>query len=515
MMFRPLRCVLFYLLIGLFPICAWATPDEDIELAESLIKQDDCDNALPILATVYKDPASDKKRTLLAINVCAEKTLNYTLKETTELKLLKLEPKNPEVQLRYLDSLFYLSKYKDIISYSRKSKNLVTKDDYWVLLGRSLYEMNENERSILAFSAYLKISTIKKKDEAFYWLIKNHIQLEEFNMAQEYLDKLSVLPEIAPWIKERIQGLQDYITVKNKRFSFSAKLQAGTDNNILRLPEKISDTTVISALYFDYKLLNKSKNTLTVGLDLDYQGYSKNSDYQSMSYAPRIGQAFDMFAKVKGEYLISGGKSQTNFKADQDYLFISAFFYVPASDTFELQPSLTYFENLNNTPTQQYNVSLTANVYFERSFFWFGPFYRISSAPEPEIDATSFSVPVVVKYSLTSRYTQTGALTGYQMSLGESWSLLGQYSITQSKYKPIDLSGFDSTQVDNFEDRADITQSVKLTLGYRQSSQFRYSLAAGISSMTSKGFQGFNTPDVPVNAYTQQQVLLGVTYKSP
>ena len=112
-MLQQLRTFLFFLNLSLFSLLANAV--EDIELAESLVMQDDCENALPILVAIYKSLNSDKKRTLLSINKCAEKNLDYNLKVSTEKKIIQLDPKDLNVQMRYLDSLFYLSNYKELI----------------------------------------------------------------------------------------------------------------------------------------------------------------------------------------------------------------------------------------------------------------------------------------------------------------------------------------------------------------------------------------------------------------
>jgi hypothetical protein len=205
----------------------------------------------------------------------------------------------------------------------------------------------------------------------------------------------------------------------------------------------------------------------------------------------------------------------TDFKADQNYLFLANFFYFQLTDSIEMQPSFTFIEYLNNNPIQQYNVSLLTNFYFEKSFFWFGPYYRTSTSPEAVVDSTTYIYPVVLDRSLTTRFSQTGLLLGYQFSLSDSFSLLTQGSLSQSKYVSPDLSGYTASQVDNFEDRVDLNQSLKMTLTYRQSSHVKYNLSAVHTGSTSKGFQGFTTTSVPVNNYNQLQVLLGVTFKIP
>jgi hypothetical protein len=512
-MLQQLRIIIFFLTLSLFSFLANAV--EDIELAESLILQDDCENALPILVAIYKSLNSDKKRTLLSLNKCAEKNLDYTLKVTTEKKIIQLDPKDLNVQMRYLDSLFYLSNYKELIKFSKKRKSLYSYDDYWMLLGRSFYEMNENEKSISVFETYLRTKVPQKKDEAYYWLIKNYLQLEEYSDARKYLAMLVKKKNLMPWLKDSIAGLQEYIETRDKRFSWTAKFQAGTDNNILREHDRISDITTLVDMYFDYNLINKTKNTLTLGLDINYQGYAQFSINQFMSVAPRIGQTFDITSQVKGDYLVSVGKSQTNFKEDQNYYFLSNSYYVPLSQNIELQPSVTYFENLNNNPIKQINISLLANFYLERGTLWIGPYYTESTSPQAEIDATSSTFPFVTKYSLTTRYSKSGIFTGYQMSIGDNWSLLSQYSMAQTKYKSIDLSSFNSIQVDNKNDRVDLNQSFKISLGYRQNTQWRYNFTVGYSMNNSKGFVGFNTTGVvPDNNYNQTQALVGITYRS-
>ena len=511
-MLQQLRTFLFFLNLSLFSLLANAV--EDIELAESLVMQDDCENALPILVAIYKSLNSDKKRTLLSINKCAEKNLDYNLKVSTEKKIIQLDPKDLNVQMRYLDSLFYLSNYKELIKFSKKRKSLYSYDDYWMLLGRSFYEMNENEKSISVFETYLRKKVTTKKDEAYYWLIKNYLQLEEYSSARAYLAKLVKTKNLMPWLKDSIAGLQEYIETRDKRFSWMAKLQSGVDNNILREHDKISDATTLVDMYFDYNLINKTKNTLTLGLDINYQGYAQYSSNQFISVAPRIGQSFDIIAQIKGEYLVSFGKSQTNFREDQNYYFLSNSYYVPISQNVELQPSLSYFENLNNNPIKQINISLLGNFYLENGTFWIGPFYTQSTSPQAEVDTTSSTFPIVTNYSLTTRYSKSGLLTGYQMSIGDKWSLLTQHSMAQTKYKSIDLSSFNSIQVDSKDDRIDFNQSLKISLGYRQNSQWRYDFTVGYSMNNSKGFAGFNSEVVPDNNYNQTQALFGITYKS-
>lgn len=504
---------MLYILLYFFSANASAV--EDVDLAESLIALNDCDNALPILVSIYKHHGNDKKKILLNINRCAEIVLNYTLKENSEQKLLQLNPEDHGMQLRYLDSLFYLSKYQSLIAFSQKQKDLHPYDDYWMLLGRSLYEINENEKSIAAFEAYLKRKATKKSDEAYYWLIKNYIQIEEYGKARVYLTKLAQLKDLAPWLVDKITGLQDFIDIKDRRFSFSAKVQGGTDDNILRTYDKISDTTTLTDLNFDYKLINKANNSLTLGLDINYQGYARYTDYQTISVAPRLGQSIVLFNKIRTEYLISVGKIQTNFKADQNYFFIANYYYIPLSQAIELQPVITYFEYLNINPIKQYNVSFLINFYLAKSFFWIGPYYAQSNSPEAVIDATTYIVPVVTKYSLTTRYNKAGLILGYQISLTDSWSLLAQYSMGQLKYAEIDLSSYNTTKVNDFEGRIDSIQNLKLTAAYRYSAEIRYNLSLGYISNNSKGFAGFNTPLVPNNNYNQMQGLLGITYKMP
>ena len=209
------------------------------------------------------------------------------------------------------------------------------------------------------------------------------------------------------------------------------------------------------------------------------------------------------------------GKIQTNFKADQNYFFIANYYYIPLSQAIELQPVITYFEYLNINPIKQYNVSFLINFYLAKSFFWIGPYYAQSNSPEAVIDATTYIVPVVTKYSLTTRYNKAGLILGYQISLTDSWSLLAQYSMGQLKYVEIDLSSYNTTKVNDFEGRIDSIQNLKLTAAYRYSAEIRYNLSLGYISNNSKGFAGFNTPLVPNNNYNQMQGLLGITYKMP
>lgn len=516
MLRRRYYLFLHSLLIFVFSYSMASGTVDEINLAENLIAQNDCENALPVLVSAFKKSGTDKKKLLLSINHCAEKTLNYPLKKNSESKLLQIEPHNQDIQLRYLDSLFYLSHYNELISFSKKNNKLMAYDEYWLLVGRSFYEINQNEKSIEVLMSYLsQKKTIKKQDEAYYWLAKNHLQLENYSLAKNFAIKLSEQNIASEWLRNQSRSLLDLIEAKDKRFFYLTRIQTGYDSNILKTNSKKADLVTFFDTYLDYQLINKKNNSLTLGLDINIQIFSKYNSDQISSYFPRISQKLVPSKRLSIEYLAGLGKSQINFKKDQDFFYFSNQYYIFITNDIELQPSISYFQNINNNPVKEYNLSLFMNFYLKNSFFWLGPYTKESSSPEPIIDSTNFVYPVVINYSLITRYNQVGLLLGYQHHLNDKLSILGQFSIYERRFSPINLTPYNATQVSDFNARLDTNHSLKMSINYRYSSPIKYFLTTSYVKNYSKGFQGFNSPATPTNNYDQMQFLLGLSYYGP
>ncbi len=122
-------------------------------------------------------------------------------------------------------------------------------------------------------------------------------------------------------------------------------------------------------VYLDYYLIKKAKKSFKLGLDLNFQDFSHNHSFQTASFAPRFGQSLLLTKDLRFEYTLSFGKILTNGIADQNYTFGSAFWYYQISEKVELQPSISYFENLNNAVPKQYSASVLVNFYLDNDFF--------------------------------------------------------------------------------------------------------------------------------------------------
>ena len=182
---------------------------------------------------------------------------------------------------------------------------------------------------------------------------------------------------------------------------------------------------------------------------------------------------------------------------------------------FDMQTSVSYFANLNNNPVKQVALSSVLNVTWGDDLMWAGPVYKKSDSPEPLFDVVSYTIPTVVESSLTTRYTTYGLLFGYSKFLTEKSSLQLQLAANQTQYASIDLFGFNSTQVEGSGSRIDVNQTEKITYKFRYSEQIRFEASASAIQNTSKGFQGFYSATKPTNAYDQNQLTLGLTYRWP
>ena len=79
-MLRHLRINLVILFCMSLLLITKLQAQQDIQIADNLIKQNDCDNALTILVSVYKSKKFENEKALLKkINQCAEKVQNYNL----------------------------------------------------------------------------------------------------------------------------------------------------------------------------------------------------------------------------------------------------------------------------------------------------------------------------------------------------------------------------------------------------------------------------------------------------
>ena len=156
-MVRQLRFATLFIISLVTLVASNAFSIEDLQLAEDLIGQNDCENAIPILTAAYRSKLGpDRKKILLNLSFCAEQTQNYKLKEASELALLKIDPSDVVTQLKYLDSLFYLSKYQNVLNYSKKNKALRSYFDFWILRARALYELNKCDQAIRELNNFLR-----------------------------------------------------------------------------------------------------------------------------------------------------------------------------------------------------------------------------------------------------------------------------------------------------------------------------------------------------------------------
>ncbi len=487
---------------------------EDIELAVALISQNDCENAIPILLAADRSKLKlDRKKILLNLSFCAEQTQNYSLKKLSELSLLKIDPTDVITQLKYLDSLFYLSKYSSVLTYSNKNKSLRNYFDFWIIRARALLELNKCDQAIRELDSFLKTAKLTRKAEVYYWLGQCHSLNEDYDQARDSY-KLALAEKYSPpWLKKSIDELMPQLKEKNRRFSAKIRLQYGYDSNILRENLKIRDSTQLVDLNLDYVLLKKKKNVMSFGVDLNFQDYSNNHKYQTATSAPRMSQNLILTEKFKFEYSLSAGKILTNGKADQNFMFVSTLAFYRLTNSLQLQPSINYFQNLNNNPVKQLSILLLLNYYSGNDVFWIGPFLKRSDSPAPTIDSTSFSLPVLTASSLTTRYSQYGIITGYVKSLTENSSLQMQYSINKTQFASIDTSQYNQNQVAGKTERRDTNQNLKGTFNFSLSRGLQLHLAASVIHNSSQGFQGFFSTTAPTNSYEASQVLTGVTYK--
>ncbi len=504
----------------IFCICVFVSTrcysDQDYDIAENLISQDDCQNALPILVSVWKSKQfSDQEKILKQINHCAEANQDYKLKASSEMLMLKVNPKNSEMQLRLLESLFNLSKHKNVLSYSEKHSDLNNNPDFWILRARSLYELDQNDKAIAELSKLLLKKNTPRKAEIYYWIGQFQATNEDFDLAIESYQKSLAEKNKPKWLQETLPTLISVLKEKNKKFHLSARLRSAYDNNILRENSKLGDQTYLFDLALDYDLVKKKNKTSNFGIDLSYQGYSKNSIYQTSSFSPRWGQSFRLTENIEFEYLTSLGKILTNNKADQNYLFVLAQINQQLSSMFDIQTAVSYFANLNNNPIKQIALSSVLNVTLGDDLMWVGPVYKKSDSPEPLFDVVSYTIPTVVESSVTTSYTQYGLLFGYSKFVTEKSSLQLQLSANQTQYAAIDLSGFNPAQIEGVGSRIDLNQTEKLTYKYRYSDQIRFEASVSAIQNTSKGFQGFYSTTRPTNTYDQSQMTLGLTYRWP
>ncbi|MBC7421767.1 MAG: hypothetical protein H7328_13650 [Bdellovibrio sp.] len=493
---------------------------DDYELAKNFIEQKDCQNALPILISTFKtQPRSKQKEILLSISLCAEETSDLVLKKKAEQALLKIEPNNVVLQLRYLETLFYLSSYREILNFAKKKKEMRSTPDFWLSIGRTYFELSSYERSLNALNKYLNL-TDTNKSEAYYWIAKNYMEQEEYSKAIDHFN-MALSPQFAvrSWVKQNATELIEVAKNKNKSYKARLKLSYGYDTNIARDNEKSNDSLSSIDIYQDYYLVRKKKLQLNLGFDLSYQGYAINKDYKNSSANLRI----DYFQVLKDDlshgFSISGGKIQSNFKADQNYTFSSYFLTYGVSKSIELQPSIVYFANLNNTPIQQMSYSLSTYYYLDADYMWVTPFYRKSFSPDP-VFAVSGTNPYIAEFSTTGNYGQTGLILGYQKTLSDVIGATFQYSYAVTQFDQYSLSAYPAASVKDAEARKDIQQSLKVALQYRQTPTVRWTFSTSSIFNTSKGFQGFasttpgSAPDANAN-YDQNLTSLGVTLDWP
>lgn len=493
-----------------------AFSSEDFGIAEQLILQNDCENALPILVSIWQSKSfSDQKKLLNSIKDCSEKVRNYNLKAKSELLLTKLDPTNVKLHLDYVTSLFYLSKFKSVLKYTASHPELKNNFDYWMLRARAHYELGQTEKAIEDLNGELNRGQVTKRAEIFYWLGQFNFAEQDYDQAIEFYMKSDAEAEKPEWLKQSIKDLIAAAIEKNKKWRGFFRFRYGTDSNILRESDPNSDYTQFVDLSIDYDYLKKTKRSLNFGVDYNYQGYDNNSDQQTTSFSPRLGQSFLISESWSFDYLLSLGKVLTNNRADQNYLVAFSQLNYRMNSDCELQTALSYFANLNNNPIRQFAVSSILNIGLGSDFFWIGPVYKQSTSPEPIIDTTTYGYPVVTDFSLTTRYQQQGLLLGYLWGLSDAYSVQLQYSMNQTQYADIDLSLYSPANVEGSGQRTDLYQSSKVSLKYRYSNSLRFEVSAGLTQNQSSGFQGFYSSEKPSNSYDQSQVLVGLTYRWP
>ncbi len=478
--------------------------------------QNDCENALPILVSVWKSKNfSDQKKLLFSIRDCSEKVQNYNLKAKSELLLTKLDPTNEKLQLDYVASLFFLSKFKNVLSFTESRPQLKNNFDYWMLRARAHFELGQTEKAIEDLSGELNRGQNIKKAEIYYWLGQFHFAEQDYDQAIAFYMKSDAEAEKPEWLMRSIKDLITTANEKNRKWRGYFRFRYGTDSNILRGSDPKSDYTQFLDISIDYDYLKRLKRSLNFGFDYNYQGYDNNTNEQTASFAPRLGQSFLISENWSIDYLLSVGKVLTNNRDDQNYLVAFSQLNYKTNSDFELQTAVSYFANLNNNPIQQLALSSILNFGLGSDFFWVGPVFKQSSSPEPLIDALTYGYPVVTEYSLSSRYQQQGLLLGYIWGLSDAYSVQFQYSMNQTRYTELDLSIYNTANTEGSGQRVDIYQTSKASLKYRYSNSLRFEISAGFTQNRSSGFQGFYLSDRPVNSYDQSQALLGLTYRWP
>lgn len=239
-MVRHLRILSLIIVFFIEFVSLFARADE-LDLAQNFIEQNDCENAIPILRSALKGSKDERlRRILLNISLCAEQLSDFALKKQAEQLLVKQFPDNVNYQLKYIDTLFYLSSYKDIIQFAKNKKTIQKSSEFWLALGRTYFELNQYEKSANAFQKYLRVAKTNKS-EAYYWIGKNEVELEEYSSAIDYFNKALEEKDVKPWVKTNALGLLEALKEKNKRYHGRLKLSYGYDTNILRDVSKLSD----------------------------------------------------------------------------------------------------------------------------------------------------------------------------------------------------------------------------------------------------------------------------------
>ncbi|MBC7457464.1 MAG: hypothetical protein H7235_04250, partial [Bdellovibrionaceae bacterium] len=367
---------------------------------------------------------------------------------------------------------------------------------------------------------YLSLS-IGNKSEAYYWIGKNYLELEEYGLAiNNFNMALDKKYAIKSWVSQNSAELIKTAEAKNHYYKARVKMAYGYDNNILRDNYKVNDQLGILDVYQDYYFIRKKKTQLNIGLDISYQSYANYHIYQFASGSVRLDYLRVLTDSISNSGSISGGKSLSDFKSDQNYLFATYYVTIGLSKKVEIQPSLVYFANLNNNPVKQTSFSLSGYYYLDSDYAWLTPFYRKSASPDPVIEISG-GTPYIAQYSATTNYTQMGLIVGYQKSLGEKFGLTFQYSYTKSEYQKYDLSSYPASSVLDKEGRIDEQHTVRLALQYQQAAKVRWTLSNSATFNKSKGFQGFTspyaTPSSPDSnaSYDQNLTSLSVTLDFP
>jgi hypothetical protein len=458
---------------------------------------------------------ADKNNLLTEINICAEELQKYRLKAATEKILMQSQPENTELKLKYMDSLFNLSTYSDLLTYSKSNKNLKSFANYRLLRAKSFYELNQYENSISELTDDLENASSAQKSEIYYWLGKSCYANKDYDAAKVYFEKAQNEKESLGWIQAALPRLIQSVEQKNKKFKLSARFRFGYDNNILKENIKKKDSMRLFDLMLDYDYSKSATSSTTFGIDGSYQGYGQNNIYQTSLFLPRFSHSSDLTDSLNLQGTLAMGKLLTDNKADQNFLLAVTELNYRFTSDFELKNSISYFSNLNNNPVKQYLLSSIAELDIANDSLWFGFSIKKSEAPQPVIDANTYVIPTVTESSLSARYQQTILVGGYLKNFSDNYSLKLQYNLTHTQYENIDLTSFDATKAEGSGQRADLNQSAKASLFYKPSVQWRYEIQIQVSENKSKGFQGFYSTDKPSNSYDQNQILTGVTYRWP